>query len=479
MGEIMQQQAKGVEIRITQSFTQLFDNIRRVIGLMPAKYIIGLIDELDLEANPRNSRLGPVTAAIQESISQDERTGKSLFPLKSKGILIAASSYEMVDGDGDRYRLRFEDPATEGILDGGHNTLAIGAFILAEAERAVGKPKLKKKDIQIWEDFKQTWCNRRADIDLYLDRIRDDRKGLLDEGVSLLNFFVPVELLLPASTDDKLCLERFRTSLLEICAARNNNAQLTEGTKGNKEGLFDSFRSLFEEKHPDLAGNISWKTNDGGKVESKTLIALAWIPLSLSTWVQGDERIVEAPKMTTIYSGKETCLKRYLDLVKDERISISDGAARKELKDSQVLSALAIATDLPDLFDRIYKLFPGCYRGSYGKMSTVKKLLKKGDEYQTPFYGRRAEKPVPDGFIYPLVCALRAIMKYDSTSNRIVWMTDPRQFVESNEFKNAIGQYSGIIQQLNYDPQKVGKGAYSYSSIEDSVELAYRSQQAR
>lgn len=38
---------------------------------------------------------------------------------------------------------------------------------------------------------------------------------------------------------------------------------------------------------------------------------------------------------------------------------------------------------------------------------------------------------------------------------------------------NVIVLYSGVIQQTDYDPQKVGKGAMSYSSTEQSVQLAY------
>ena len=33
-------------------------------------------------------------------------------------------------------------------------------------------------------------------------------------------------------------------------------------------------------------------------------------------------------------------------------------------------------------------------------------------------------------------------------------------------------QYSGVIQQSDYDPQKVGKGAMSYTAVENSMKLA-------
>ena len=122
----------SIVIRLKQSYCQQIGKIKRVIGLMPASFITGLIDTLDLDANPRSSRLGGVTEAIQVSIRNDETsTYEKLFPFKSKGILLAASQYEELDRG--RYRLQFIDKSTEGILDGGHNTLAIGVYVLSQA----------------------------------------------------------------------------------------------------------------------------------------------------------------------------------------------------------------------------------------------------------------------------------------------------------------------------------------------------------
>jgi hypothetical protein len=468
-------------IRLTQCSKQSVGNIERIAGLMPAKYIVGLIDNLDLEANPRSSKLCSVTDAIQASIREDEQsTSGALLPFKSKGILIASSQYE--ERDRNRYELAFDRDkrSVEGILDGGHNTLAIGSYILCQAEKAVGAPEPKRKDMLIWDDFKATWTSLRDDIETYLKRIRDDKVALEDEGISTLDFLLPVELLVPADIDDELCVESFRTSLLEICDARNNNAQLTQGTKANKEGLFDSFKNLYEEKSRSFAKLISWKTNDGGTIQSRTLVAFAWIPLSLTTWVApGDDHAIDSPSPVSIYSGKEKCLDRYLDLMRDKRITVPSGASRRELKDSQVESALKVATDLPWLYDSIYELFPGYYSGSYGKISAVKGLQNKRGEYLTPFLNEETSRPVPEGFIYPLLYGLRAIMKLNQETNRIIWMTDPYKFVDSDAFKTVVIQYSGVIQQSDYDPQKVGKGAFSYTAAENATKLAYYSMQVQ
>ena len=63
-------------------------------------------------------------------------------------------------------------------------------------------------------------------------------------------------------------------------------------------------------------------------------------------------------------------------------------------------------------------------------------------------------------------------MTRDDKTGRIEWTRDPLEFVDSESFANAVGQYCGVIQQSDYDPQKVGKGAFSYTAAENAIKLA-------
>ena len=177
-------------IRLKQSAEQNIGNIKRVIGLMPARHMVELIDALDLDANPRNSKLGPVTEAIVRSVSQDEDARENkLFPFKSKGILLAASGYEL--RDRGRYVLEFNDLSTEGILDGGHNTLALGYYILDQAFECAGMKPVKKSAVGIWDNFKKFWIAHRQVVDDYIKCITNDPVSLRDRRISLLDFLVP------------------------------------------------------------------------------------------------------------------------------------------------------------------------------------------------------------------------------------------------------------------------------------------------
>jgi len=118
---------KKLIIKFEDAAEQTHGSVRRIIGFVQAKSLLGLFDTVDLEANPRSAKWGQVTEAIVESINRDA----DIFPFKTKGILVGSSDYQALERK--RYELRFSDPTTEGILDGGHNMLAIGTYIILTA----------------------------------------------------------------------------------------------------------------------------------------------------------------------------------------------------------------------------------------------------------------------------------------------------------------------------------------------------------
>ena len=104
-------------IKFEELSEQTVGEITRFIGLVQARHMIPIIDNLNLDANPRSAKTGPVTDDIQESIEIDSPI-VPLFPFKTKGLLLGSSQYERLERN--RIRLIPENPAIEGILDGGH-----------------------------------------------------------------------------------------------------------------------------------------------------------------------------------------------------------------------------------------------------------------------------------------------------------------------------------------------------------------------
>ena len=436
---------------------QTIGSTYRLTGLVKLKQIINLIEVLDLEANPRESRIGKITSDIIESLE----TTPNLFWVKSKGLLLAATVYKELDGD--RFEVSFEDPDLEGVLDGGHNLLAIGTFFLTKVLETEGnEADLKElKKAKVWGEFKSLFQKHIGPIENFLSN------GENEEELSTL---IPVEMLLPKSSDP-LDLDYFNDALLEIQIARNNNAQLKQETKSNQEGLYEPLKNSIPKR---ISDRIEWKSNqEGGEIKAADVVALAWIPITaLELEVSDELGKIAPPSPTSTYSSKGECVNRYHRYMSSP--TVTTDSVPREMKSTPVMSALKIAGDLPELFDLIYELFPGLYNnkdGKFGAIAAVKKLnTKKGKKF-TKYLEKPVEYRYPEGFISPLVYGLRSLMQLNA-KGEVGWVTDPIKFVREH-LPTITEGYMGVIKENNMDPQKVGKSPLAYDHALNAFELAW------
>lgn len=444
---------------------QTVKDITKFVGLITAKSFISVIDNLNLDANPRSSKTGAVTDAIQDTIENQP----DLFPFMTKGILLAASDYKVLEGN--YIKIVPDDLKIEGILDGGHNTLAIGLYILKEAlhHNNEAMPTGSKK----WDDFKRIWVAKRNPITKYLE---DSQKNNID----VLDFLIPVELLVPRNIEDFDCLMSFKNNLLDICEARNNNAELQLSAKANQKGYFDELKRLMNEEDPAIEKRIEWKTNDGGVIKVQDLIALAWIPLNLIDSVSSVVDGIQKPPRVSpwnLYSGKQTCMKAFEKLMSSPDVTDESGDGYKRtLLNEEVKSALKITVEIPKLYDYIYKEFPSCYNAAGGRFNAITAAKSKNDKVKNkkePFSGKKIETVTPDGFIAPLVYGLQALIVKQTVNGYPVfgWSQDPMDFLRNN-LRKIVASYFGVLGMCNYDPQKVGKAQQSYTTALIAFKMA-------
>ncbi|WP_316181685.1 MULTISPECIES: hypothetical protein [unclassified Bradyrhizobium] len=442
-------------LRYEQVHEQVEGPVRRIVGFVKAKNMLALFDAADLDANPRSAKAGPVTEAIIESIVETPET----FPFKTKGVLVGASDYDALDRR--RYGLRFENTHIEGILDGGHNMLAIGTHILSIATNDIRIARKLKR----WPDFKQAWEENRAAV-AALRKI-----SAADDGeIGPLDFLIPIEILVPSDVENPDIVQQFNSSLLDICAARNNNVELRLETKANQKGYYEA---LSQALPTDIVPRVEWKTNDGGEIKVRDLISLAWIPLSmLDLPSDEDGRQIEAPIPQNIYRNKGECVKLFDRLMGNPQVSRkTDGEYTHELHSEAVKSALQLAGQLPELYDRIYRDFPYWYNdgeGKFGRIKIVKMAKDMRSKPLTHFTSQEVEYNYPDGLIMPLVYGLKALMK-KSRSGRIEWKVDPNAFLDGHG-SAIVKKYRVILDAFNFDPQKIGKNEGSYNLVLDAFD---------
>ena len=433
--------------------------IKRYTGFVRGRDLYALFDHVSLEANPRSAKVGSVTNAILASLDETPE----LFPFKSKGILIGTSGYEALQRN--RFELKFENPESEGILDGGHNMLGIGIHMLSAVadERELGR-------ISLWEDMKDLWDTRRKELEAVKERF---------------DFLIPVELLVPSDPDDVRSVQQFEMSVLDICAARNNNAQLTQETKSNKLGFYTEIRDRLD---PAIAARVEWKSNEWESSEARPikvrdLLALAWIPLNKAN----EARLLPFDISVTpqnIYRNKGECSKQFDKLMLNPNVSEPRDGPTHELLNETVASCFDILADLPALYDQIYEEFPDAYNSNnyrFGSTNIVKiydpvkretakdKMAYVATQPTTHFLNKPVYYRYPDGLIMPLVYGLKGLMEIEE--RRVVWATDPRAFLK-RYLGNIAGAYRLVLDMARFDPQKLAKNQASHEFAVGEFEKA-------
>ena len=183
---------------------------------------------------------------------------------------------------------------------------------------------------------------------------------------------------------------------------------------------------------------MEWKSNDGGQIKVRELIALCWIPLSLLELPDGI-RI----NANHIYRNKAVCVDAYNKLLKHADVSTSvEEGYDFQITNESIRSAIEIGASLCVLYDKLYEKFPQAYNssgGSFGKINAVKmydkeKIGEKNQKYlrnpaKTPFLRKNVKYTCPDGFLVPFIYGMRSLMEVDE-NGIVTWKHDPNAFIE-------------------------------------------------
>ena len=204
----------------------------------------------------------------------------------------------------------------------------------------------------------------------------------------------------------------------------------------------------------------------------RDLVALAWVPLS---WVETDIAGKGDFSITAIYRSKGACVSAFNRLMESDEVSQKAKGEIRSLVHPGIKSAIGLLKDFPALFDLIYEQFPEAYNKAspgFGRIGSVRvwdpaKAKSKDPKYlssppRTKYYGKECKYDFPDGFIMPLIWALRELMEV--RDGIVSWRVNPEKFIRDN-LDETMKVYYGMIQMAGYDPQKVGKTVASYHLV--------------
>jgi len=425
---------------------QQHNGINKVIGTVNANNFAKLISAAGLTANPRKSKVGKITRAISDTLINYPE----MLVFRTKGLLI--STIECKSLDRNRFNLSFDDPSYEGVLDGGHNMLAIGLHFLNESGESADKIRKVKK----WDDF----------IELWNEQDLDDLYELLNTDLTLSSICIPIEIV---SSSGEMTELEFKDIVYEISDARNNNVSLVDEAMDYHKGYYEILEKSLDHT---VNAKVEWKPGDKDKtINSKDIVAMGLIPLIA---LQREGKLSDSSKINpvNIYSSKGKCVDHLGEIIEKERKKNGN----HDITDPLLISAFGMLGDLPKIYEYLYNQFPEAYNKTspgFGRQSCVRMYDKdhkaNKDTYlrnapKTKYFSKECVYKYPDGFIMPIFASLSTMMEVKN--NKLVWKVEPFQHIADNLNSWVSAYYHSFITTFKHDPQKCGKTSGVYMTME-------------
>lgn len=409
--------------------------IQRISSSISPYHFIRLVGVADNKINPRSARENGITFDIRETLD----VSPNLFWLMSKGILIATENCKLLD----RGRISLTvDGEREGIMDGGHNALAIAQFLI---NRLFPEVKMFKT----WAECKDFWKNNEKEI---IKRFNEAG------GNDAYKFSIPVEIIFPDNEDGSL--DEYYDTISQICTARNTNVQLKQATQDNQVGIYDILKDSLS-----CSKRVIWKSGQNGDIKVEDIVSLAVIPL---IFLQENNRLpndksIKALNAISVYSQKSKCVDFFGDVLKHSAISTKQ-EDKYILNDPLVRSALLMVDDIVKAYDKMYLTFPDIYNknaGKFGRITAVDQKDKKN--VHAPFYttSQKTDYKYSAAYFLPLFCGIRKLMYIDESTNTLKWKINPANSSFDYQDLNCC-KYIEMVKFLDYNPLKVGKASMMY-----------------
>jgi hypothetical protein len=242
--------------------------------------------------------------------------------------------------------------------------------------------------------------------------------------------------------------------ITNIVDARNTSNQVRDESLLNLADKFDELKK--ELKGASYFNKIAFKEYEvDDKDEPKPIEIREIIGILMSF---DKDNFKDSPHPVNAYSSKAACISHFA----------THGESFKKI--------YPLADEILRLYNRIQLMLPELYNstrpnGAFGKLTGVS--YRKGKEfYELQYLGKKAKYGVPDGFVYPILGAFRALL--EESNGSYVWAKSlkPEKLLDGplgKKLAETIGNYA----LENRNPSKTGKSPLVWEACYTAVENAF------
>ncbi len=232
-----------------------------------------------------------------------------------------------------------------------------------------------------------------------------------------------------------------------LAAARNTSVQVQDKSIAELEDRFDIIKETLEKES--YISRVYFKENDIGDIDVADLLAI----LNMFNIARYNGM---ASFPINSYSSKKKCTDLY----------ISDHKQYGESHENPYVKMTNIMPDIFRLYDAIEVGMNRFYRqknlsGRYGATKGVQ-APKAGQEFRSKFLENEMEVLSPNGFVYPILGAFRALV--EEKDGKYCWKKNPFTVLEKVGAELVESTVS-MSRSLGNNPQSVGKEANIWKTL--------------
>lgn len=234
----------------------------------------------------------------------------------------------------------------------------------------------------------------------------------------------------------------------DLAAARNTSTQVQDKSIANLRDYFDLIKSAISNE--DFKDRVYFMENDDGDIDVGDILAI----LNLFN-IDAYPGMESFPVVS--FSSRKKCIDSYINLY--EKYG--------DTPENPYVKMKPIMVEIFKLYDYLESEMYDYYRaknpsGKYGAVSGVITPKDARKQLKTKFYCDVISHGSPNGFLFPVLGALRALLKEEN--GRYVWTKDPFQILD-RVGPDLVCTTIERSRTLGNDPVKVGKDTGNWQTL--------------
>ena len=227
----------------------------------------------------------------------------------------------------------------------------------------------------------------------------------------------------------------------ELASARNTSVQVQDKSIAELENRFDIIKKSIENEP--YFNAIYFKENEMGDIDVADIISILNL-FNINKYPNKNESPIIS------YTGKGQCIKNYINIHKEYGDTLKNPYAKMSL----------IIPDIFKLYDHLEKNMRKFYNNGvsskkYGLVTGVTSRKEGKEAFKTKFYKEIIDYLTPNGFIYPILGAFRALLK-ENENMYYEWKKNPIEVMDKVGAELVFNTIN-MSRELGNNPNATGK----------------------